>query len=99
MLPKTFFIDIHPGEVLVGMLKDEKISQAQLARGLGCSRKVISEICTKKRGISAEMALKLGKAFGQSPQFWMNSQSNWELSQVDKKAAAKVRKLVGTRAA
>ncbi len=99
MIKKDFYIEIHPGEILSGILEDEKISQAALAGAIGCSRKVISEICTEKRGISAEMALKLGKAFGQSPNFWMMAQNNWELSQVDKTVTKKVKKLVGDRAA
>jgi antitoxin HigA-1 len=99
MLEKNFFIDIHPGELLSGMLEDERLSQADLARAMGCSRKVISEICTRKRGISADMAFKLGKVFGQSPQFWMNAQSNWLLSRVDRSTTAKVKRLVCSRAA
>src|SRR5262245_3205751 len=99
MIKKDFYIDIHPGEILSGILEDEKISQAVLSRAIGCSRKVISEICTEKRGISAEMAFKLGKVFGQSADFWMMAQKNWELSQVDKSATKNVKRLVGTRAA
>lgn len=92
-------MSVHPGEVLSGLLEDEGISQATLSRALGCSRKVVSEICTAKRGISAEMAFKLGKAFGQSADFWMSAQKNWELSQVAKSAASKVKRIVGNRAA
>jgi antitoxin HigA-1 len=44
--------------------------------------KTINEICRQKRGISAEMAVKLSCALGASPDFWMNLQKNWELSQV-----------------
>lgn len=99
MIKKDFYIDLHPGELLQGILDDEKIPQAKLAEAIGCSRKVISEICTEKRGISAEMAFKLGKVLGQSPDFWMLAQKNWELSQVDKSVVKGVRKLVGVRAA
>jgi antitoxin HigA-1 len=99
MIKKDFHIKIHPGEVLAGILEDEKISQAELARAIGTSRKVVSEICTEKRGISAEMAFKLAKVFGQSAEFWMMAQMNWELSQVDKAKTKKVRRLVGSRAA
>jgi plasmid maintenance system antidote protein VapI len=42
-----------------------------------------NEICRGKRGISAEMAVKLSKALGGSPQFWLNLQNNWELSQLN----------------
>ena len=99
MIKKDFYIQIHPGEVLSGILEDEKLSQADLARALGSSRKVVSEICTGKRGISAEMAVKLGKVFGQSANFWMSAQMNWELSQVDTSTLKKVKRLVGGRAA
>jgi antitoxin HigA-1 len=99
MVEKDFYIAIHPGEVLSGILQDENIPQASLARTIGCSRKVISEICTGKRGISAEMAFKLGKAFNQSAEFWMTAQKNWELSQVNSSVARKVKRIVGLRAA
>lgn len=99
MIKKDFYIDIHPGEILSGILEDENVSQADLSRALVTSRKAISEICTQKRGISAEMAFKLAKVFGQSPDFWMMAQKNWELSQVDKSATRKVKRLVGNRAA
>ena len=99
MIIKDFYIDIHPGEVLSGILQDEAVSQADLSRAIGCSRKVISEICTGKRGISAEMAFKLGKAFNQSAEFWMTAQKNWELSQVNSSVTKKVKRIVGRQAA
>lgn len=99
MLKKDFYIDIHPGEVLAGILEDAGLSQSELARAIGSSRKVISEICNRKRGISAEMAFRLGKALKQTPDFWMNAQKNWELSQVDQRITKKVQKIVGREAA
>jgi addiction module HigA family antidote len=99
MPKKNFYIEIHPGEILRGILEDSKISQAELARALGCPRKVISEICTERRGISAEMAFKLGKALGQSAEFWVNAQKNWELAKVDKNVAKRVHILRGVKAA
>ena len=98
-MKKDFYIKIHPGEILVGILEDGGISQSDLARALGSPRKVVSEICTEKRGISAEMAFKLGKALGQSPDFWINAQKNWELSRVDQRVTKIVRKVRGVRAA
>lgn len=99
MFKKDFYIKIHPGEILSGILEDGGISQSDLARALDQPRKVISEICTEKRGISAEMAFKLGKALGQSPDFWIGAQKNWELSQVDKEVTRPVKKVRGNRAA
>jgi addiction module HigA family antidote len=71
---------IHPGLVLQDELEEIGISQAALARHIDVLPKTINEICRGKRGISAEMAVKLSMALGASPQFWLNLQSNWELS-------------------
>ncbi len=49
----------------------------------GVLPKTINEICRGKRGISAEMSVKLSKALGGSPQFWLNLQNNRELSQLN----------------
>jgi addiction module HigA family antidote len=53
--------------------------------------KTINEICRGRRGISAEMALKLSKALGGTPQFWLNLQSNWEISQIDETAYEEIK--------
>ncbi len=74
---------IHPGEVLLDELEELGISQSGLAKHIGVLPKTVNEICRGKRGISAEMAVKLSKAFGGSPQFWLNLQNNWQLSQLD----------------
>jgi addiction module HigA family antidote len=75
-------ISVHPGKVLLDELEERSISQSALASNIGVLSKTINEICRGKRGISAEMAVKLSIALGASPQFWMNLQVNWELSQV-----------------
>jgi antitoxin HigA-1 len=49
--------------------------------------KSINEVCRGRRGISAEMAIKLSRALGASPDFWLNLQKNWELSQVSPRVA------------
>ena len=73
---------IHPGLVLKEELEERGISQSVLAEHIGVLPKTINEICRGKRGISAEMAWKLSRSLGASPNFWMNLQTNWELSQV-----------------
>ena len=77
---------IHPGLVLQDELKEIGVSQSELAAHIGVTPKTINEICSGKRGISPLIALKLSKAVGASPQFWMNLQNNWELSRIDKSA-------------
>ena len=83
---RTHYTAIHPGEVLKDELEETGVSQSALAKHIGVLPKTINEICRGKRGISAEMAMKLSKAFGGSPQFWMNLQVNYEISQIDKTA-------------
>jgi addiction module HigA family antidote len=67
---------IHPGEILLEeYLVPLGLSQNALARSLGITPKTVSEIVLRKRGISPEMSIRLGKFFGQSPRFWLNLQT------------------------
>jgi addiction module HigA family antidote len=75
--------NIHPGELLQENIKEMGITQTELARRLHVTPGVINEICNQKRGISVEMALKLGRVFKVSAQFWINAQKNWEYSQLN----------------
>jgi len=88
-----FPIAIHPGDVLQEMLDERGITQVRLASHLGTDVARINEICRRRRGVTAQMSLLLGKAFGTSPALWLNLQKNWELSQVDTRAARHVRPL------
>jgi len=83
---KTHYTPVHPGAVLNDELDEVGLSQSALAKHIGVLPKTINEICRGKRGISAEMAMKLSKALGGGPQFWLNLQNNWEISQIDKTA-------------
>ena len=80
---KKHITPIHPGEVLKDELEEMELSQSALAEHIQVLPKTINEICRGKRGISAEMAVKLSKALGASPQFWLNLQNAWELCQLD----------------
>lgn len=73
---------LHPGTILRDELEEIGLTQSGLAAHIGVLPKTINEICRGKRGISAEMAWKLSQALGASPNFWLNLQNNWELSQV-----------------
>ena len=76
-------IAVHPGEILQEILDQNHITQSKLALQLDMSQSKINEICRGKRGITPDMAMRLGKVFGQSALFWLNLQKNWELSQLD----------------
>ena len=80
---RIHFTPIHAGEVLKDELEEIGLTQTALAKHIGVLPKTINEICRGKRGISAEMAMKLSKALGGSPQFWLNLQNNWELSHLE----------------
>ena len=86
MSKKKYLTNIHPGEVLSDELQELGITQTALAKHIGVLPKTINEICRGKRGISAEMSIKLSKSLGPSPQFWLNLQNNWELSQLNEEA-------------
>jgi antitoxin HigA-1 len=79
MIPKNN--PIHPGEILrEEFLTPLEIPQTKLAAALGIPLQRVNEICTGKRGITPETAWLLGSAFGNSPQFWMNLQTMYDLS-------------------
>ena len=92
-IKKNFRLTAHPGEVLQMMLDESGTSQSKLAKTLNEKHSKINEICRGKRGISAEMAVKLGKAFGQSADLWMGLQDEWELSQVEESRFSNITQL------
>ena len=55
------------------------LSQAKIAQLLYVNKRIIHELCTKKRGVSAVMALKLEKLFGIEAQFWINAQNSYDI--------------------
>lgn len=72
--------NIHPGEILLEeFLIPLGISQTKLANAIGVPPRRINEIVLGKRGITADTALRLAKAFGTSVQFWMGLQDEYEL--------------------
>jgi addiction module HigA family antidote len=75
------------------MLDERGISQSRLAKHLHTDIARINEICRRRRGISASMAVLLGKALGTSAGLWLNLQKNWELSRVDSRTARSIRPL------
>lgn len=89
------YTPVHPGEVLQDELEEVNLTQSALARHIGVLPKTINEICRGKRGISAEMAMKLSKALGGNPQFWLNLQNNWEISELDKAAFKNIQHIAG----
>ena len=86
---------VHPGEFLKEILDDLGISQSEFARTIGLSPMRISHVIKGKRPVNAEMALLFGKAFGQSPQYWINLQMAYDLKTAEKRIS---RRLAGIHA-
>jgi addiction module HigA family antidote len=70
----------HPGEALrEDFLPELGLSQSEVARRLNISFRRVNEILNEKRSVTPDTALRLGKLFGQSPEFWMNLQLTHDL--------------------
>ncbi len=71
---------IHPGEILLEeFLQPLELSQYRLAKDIHVPARRINEIVHGKRSVSADTALRLGRYFGTTAQFWMNLQSHYDL--------------------
>ena len=70
---------IHPGEHLIEILEELGISQYRLAKAINVSPRRVNEIAHGKRSVTADSALRIGKALGMSPEFWLNLQSMYDL--------------------
>ncbi len=82
---------IHPGRFLTELLEELSLSQAQLARAIGVSPMRISHLTTGKRPITAETALRLSRFFGQTPQYWLNLQSRYDLDCAQDAVGARIK--------
>ena len=74
------FAPVTPGEMLKEeFLTEYGLTQNQLARAIGISPNRIAEIVNNRRRITADTALRLGLYFGNSPEFWLNLQTHYDL--------------------
>jgi addiction module HigA family antidote len=79
----------HPGEVIREFcLEPLDLTVTNAAEGLGVSRKTLSELLNGRAGISPEMAIRLSKAFGGSPESWLTQQMQYDLWRLRKRARA-----------
>ncbi len=87
----------HPGELLrEDFLPDYGLSVSGLAEAIGVSRQSINELLRERRSLSPEMALRLSRLFGNTPEFWLNAQRAvdlWEASEALKDDVAQIRPL------
>lgn len=72
--------EVHPGSILKEELESRHLSGNALALALRINSGRVSEILNGKRGISPDTALRLGRFFGNDPQFWLGLQSAFDLA-------------------
>lgn len=85
---------IHPGEILrEEFLRPMEITGYRLAKSLAVKPQTVNDIILKKRGISADMAVRLARFFGTSPEFWMNLQSAYELAKARAQLSRTIEKI------
>lgn len=87
----------HPGEILrEDFLPDYALSVSALADAIGVSRQSVNELLRERRSLSPEMALRLSRLFGNTPEFWLNAQRAidlWEAAEALKDEMARIRPL------
>jgi antitoxin HigA-1 len=86
-------VAIHPGEYLKEVLEELGISQSAFADAIGVSPMRISHVINGSRPVTAELALLFGKAFGQSPEYWLNLQTAFDLASARNAASPHLRRL------
>jgi addiction module HigA family antidote len=92
--------NITPGEILdEEFLKPMAITQYRLAKDIGAPPRRINEIVKGRRAVTADTALRLGRYFRMSPEFWLNLQSHYDLEQEQERLAGRLEKEVKVLAA
>ena len=91
MTTKSGLPPIHPGEFLKETLEELNITQANFARAIGVSPMRISHVVGGSRPVTAELALLFSQAFGQSPQYWLNLQTTFDLKTMERRISGRLK--------
>jgi antitoxin HigA-1 len=90
----------HPGAMLRDdFLPDYELTVSSFAKAIGVSRQTVNELLRERRAISPEMALRLARLFGNSPEFWLNAQRAVDLWEARKAAKDKIERITPLNAA
>ena len=77
----------HPGEIVkYECLEPLGLSITRAADGLGVTRQALSDLINEKSGVSVDMAIRLSKAFGSTPETWLGVQMDYDLWQARQRA-------------
>jgi len=86
---------LHPGKILLHeFLNELGITSYALAKRVGVPTNRITGIVNGDRSISADTALRLGRFFGNSPEFWMNLQMHYDLKLAERRSGRQIRQVV-----
>lgn len=84
----------HPGELLrEDFLPDYGITVTQFAQAIGVSRQTVNELLRERRSVSSEMALRLSRIFGNTPEFWLNAQQAIDLWDAERKIESEIQRI------
>jgi antitoxin HigA-1 len=90
----------HPGALLrEDFLPEYRLTVSGFAKALGVSRQTVNELLRERRGVSPEMALRLSRLFGNSPEFWLNVQRAVDLWEAERNIQAKIGRISPLNAA
>ena len=85
---------IHPGEMLrEDFLPDYALTVSGVADAIGVSRQTINEVLRERQAVSPQMALRLGRLFGNTPVFWLNAQREVDLWDATQAIGAEVNRI------
>src|SRR5438045_9330548 len=85
---------IHPGRLLKRELEARKLSANRLALDLGVPSGRITDILNGRRSITADTAVRLGRYFGNSAQFWLDLQSQYDIAVIEREKGADISRRV-----
>ncbi|MEO8224399.1 MAG: HigA family addiction module antitoxin [Gammaproteobacteria bacterium] len=86
--------NVHPGEILrEEFMQPLAMSSYRLAKELHVTQPRVNDLVLEKRGITADMALRLGTYFGTGPEFWMNLQQSYALEEAQRTAGPSFRRI------
>jgi addiction module HigA family antidote len=90
----------HPGEMLrEDFLPDYGLTVSGFAKALAVSRQTVNELLRERRAVSPEMALRLSRLFGNTPEFWLNAQRAVDLWEAAKNTKTKINRILPLSAA
>ena len=78
-MAKKHIAPVHPGAYLKELLEELVVSQYRLAKDIGVPAMRINYVVNGKRPVNAELALRLGRYFGQNPRYWLNLQTRYDM--------------------